>query len=395
MLERRDDANLMISYLLIIIMPSYNCIMYIFQSVGINLPLRMLHVYALLLIYLFVILIRYKLPISNLLCYFGILAFYGISYLWTTNDAKVYFYSTDITAILLIFAPIACICTARVKDWKPIFCERRFLITTDLVIVLSFLSKLSLLNETDYMSYSYGLLPLWAMCLMSAYVFGKKIQWIFLILGGLEGIIFGARAPLMWLIVLAFVAWLVMSREDIKKHKLSRIVPTVVLFIGLFIVVQYIIPLLLESSLADASYVLRRFKLSSFLESGTRDQLYISCRKIISEMGFSVNGLFYDRTVLPNGSYSHNIVYEALISLGWIFGLIFLGATLFLIVRTIRKQNTMGIILAAFFCCSLFFRYFLSGSIFDETKFVMFIAAMYSLQASNSTTLKKIRMAEP
>lgn len=388
MIKENQESNLKISYLLLIIMPLYNSILYVFQSVGLNVPLRMVHIYVLLLVYLLVILVKNKLPLKNLLCYFAILVFYGIGYLLSSQEAKQFFDSTDVMANLFVISPIACMCTAKVNNWEPMFEEKRYYVLTDVVITLSFLSKLNLLSEIDYMSYSYGLLPLWAMCLVSAYVFKKKSQWIFLLLGVIEGLVYGARAPLIWMILLAFISWMVLSREVLKQRRFSRIIPSLAFFGGMIVIVQQVIPLLIQSSLSKNSYVLRRFRVSSLLESGSRERIYIECRRIISEMGFSVYGLFYDRTVLPNGVYSHNIIYEVLISLGWFFGFCFLAAVLYLIIRTIMKQNPMGIIFVAFFASALFFRYFLSGSIFDETKFVLFMTALYSLQASSSNTLK-------
>ncbi len=383
---KRNESFLTITYLLMILMPLYDCIMYALSILHFNLPLRMFHLYLLIMIYMVILLVKFRLPLKNLLVTLGIISFYGINYLWTTEQARVYFNNTDVSALLLVFIPVSCICTARITDWDNLFNKKIYLIITDVIIVVSLLSKINFFSTSDYMSFSFRLLPLWGLCLISAYCFRHKIQWLFLGIGIFEGLVYGARAPLLYLIIMSFIIWLLLSGDDLKRHKFTHLVPAVLAFIASIVFIEFILPTMV-SSFTDVSYVLRRLQGSSLFESTGREQLFAACRKEISNMGFAIHGLFYDRTVLPNGWYAHNFVYEILLSFGWFLGVSLIVFILYFIIKTFVKQNIAGKILVVYAICAFFLRYIVSGSIFDETEFMLFMSILYSLQARYSSTL--------
>lgn len=88
--------------------------------------------------------------------------------------------------------------------------------------------------------------------------------------------------------------------------------------------VELILPKLVNSNLVESSYVLKRISMGMLGESNAREQIIKSCLEAIYGMGLNINGLYYDRMILPNGLYSHNFILESLLSLGWIFGTCFL-----------------------------------------------------------------------
>lgn len=387
--DKKNDSFLMISFLLLISLPAYRCLMFVLNLAGVEVPLRMFHIYLLLMVYMLVLLIKYRMPLKSAGAVLGIIAFYGVSYMWASPQTKEYFNSTEVTSIFLAFAPIACFCTARVNKWDKLFEDRFILIFTDTVIVLSLISKIQDVSVADNMTFSYELLPLWGICLISAFYYRHKAQWIFFIVGVFEGLIFGSRGPILWVIILAFSTWLLLSNEDIRSKRYGHLVPGILIFIIAIVAVQFLLPLIMQSAFSNVSYVLRRLQGGSLLEGAGRDILYDGCRKIIREMGLSINGLFYDRTVLPNGLYSHNIVYEVLISLGWIFGIPFLLFIFYSIGKSFLVQNISGKVIVMFFVSTLFLRYFVSGSIFDEAQFVLFMGFIFSMLSPKSSTRKK------
>ena len=389
MAERKNSLYLLITFVLLAIKPSYDCILFFLKLVGIKLPFGIIPFYCLLLVFGGVVLFLHRPPLKYIIFYLAILAFYGINYLWAAKDAKQYFTNTDMAAILFVFTPIACMCTVGVADWKPLFNKKEYLISVDVIILISLISKITNYNTTGYMPYSYDLLPLWGICMVSALVFGHKLQWVFLPVGILEGLIYGARAPLFWLTILAMIAGIIAVREKIKNNRPKHLFRGLIITIVSLAVIAVAIMILLKTPLLKDSYVLKRIKAGSFFKSDIRKEGFSACRKVIAEMGWNIHGLFYDRTVLPDGKYSHNIVYETLISFGWILGSLFVIALSVFLVRTLIKQNSIGIVLAGYFVCCLFLRYLLSGSIFGERSFIIFLAAFYSLQAGHSTTLKK------
>lgn len=386
--EKRNNSFLAISFMLMISLPAYRCIMFILSILGINVPLRMFHIYLLLLLFLLVLLCKYKIPLKNAGAVLGVIAFYGVSYLWASPQAKEFFISTEVSSIILAFAPISCFCTARVIDWEKLFNSKYILVSTDIIIILSLLSKIQDINIADNMTFAYELLPLWGVCLVSAFFYKHKFQWLFLIVGAFEGLIYGSRAPLLWLIILAFVVWLILSDEDIKNRRFSHLIPGIALFALAFFAVQFALPVIMKSTISNTSYVLRRLQGGSLFEGAGRDIIYKNCRNIIGEMGLTINGLFYDRTVLPNGLYSHNIIYEVLISLGWIIGVPFLLIVFYCIGKSFAVQNVRGKITVVFFITMLFLRYFVSGSIFDESQFILFLGFIFSMLSKKSLTRK-------
>ena len=379
----------MISFLLLISLPDYRCLMFILSLTGVDIPLRMFHIYLMLMFYMLALLIKYKIPLKNAGVVLGIIAFYGVSYMWASPQAKQYFNTTEVTSIFLAFAPIAFFCTARVNNWEKLFDDKFILVLTDAVIVLSLISKIQNINIVDYMTFSYELLPLWGLCLVSAFCYKHKLQWIFVIVGAFEGLIYGSRAPILWLIVLAFVIWLLFSNEDIRNKRYGHLVPGILMFIIAIVAIQFLLPMIMQSTFSSTSYVLRRLQGGSLFEGAGRNTIYAGCRNIIREMGFSINGLFYDRTVLPNGLYSHKIVYEVLISLGWVLGIPFLLFIFYSIGKSFFVQNNNGKVIVVYFVSMLFLRYFVSGSIFDETQFVLFMGFTFSMLSRKSLTRKE------
>ena len=387
--DKKNDSFLMISFLLLISLPAYRCLMFVLNLAGVEVPLRMFHIYLLLMVYMLVLLIKYRMPLKSAGAVLGIIAFYGVSYMWASPQAKEYFNSTEVTSIFLAFAPIACFCTARVNNWEKLFDDKFILALTDVVIVLSLISKIQNVNIVDYMTFSYELLPLWGLCLVSAFCYKHKLQWIFVIVGAFEGLIYGSRAPILWLIVLAFVIWLLFSNEDIRNKRYGHLVPGILMFIIAIVAIQFLLPMIMQSTFSSTSYVLRRLQGGSLFEGAGRNTIYAGCRNIIREMGFSINGLFYDRTVLPNGLYSHKIVYEVLISLGWVLGIPFLLFIFYSIGKSFFVQNNNGKVIVVYFVSMLFLRYFVSGSIFDETQFVLFMGFTFSMLSRKSLTRKE------
>lgn len=387
--DKKNDSFLMISFLLLISLPAYRCLMFILSLTGVDIPLRMFHIYLMLMFYMLALLIKYKIPLKNAGVVLGIIAFYGVSYMWASPQAKQYFNTTEVTSIFLAFAPIAFFCTARVNNWEKLFDDKFILVLTDAVIVLSLISKIQNINIVDYMTFSYELLPLWGLCLVSAFCYKHKLQWIFVIVGAFEGLIYGSRAPILWLIVLAFVIWLLFSNEDIRNKRYGHLVPGILMFIIAIVAIQFLLPMIMQSTFSSTSYVLRRLQGGSLFEGAGRNTIYAGCRNIIREMGFSINGLFYDRTVLPNGLYSHNIVYEVLISLGWVLGIPFLLFIFYSIGKSFFVQNNNGKVIVVYFVSMLFLRYFVSGSIFDETQFVLFMGFTFSMLSRKSLTRKE------
>lgn len=382
MKEKSSRSFLVITFVLIIALPAYNSISYFLSLWGIPFLVRMYHIYLILDIYLIVLLGKYKFSIKKIFVFFAVLAFYGVNYCYAKEETRLY-YSADVLVSLFVALPISCLAISRITNWNDLFDNWIYLYIVDGIIVFSLLSKVSAYNGSDYMSYSYSLLPLWGICYVSALYYNHTSQWFFWGIGIAEGLLYGARAPIAWIAVLALVTWMILLIESIKKRDFKKIIPISLFLIGIVICVVGLIFIVWNCSSVDGSYILKRLQDGSFFISAGRSQLYVECENVIRSIGCTINGLFYDRTVLPNGWYAHSFVYEAIISFGWPLGILFIVTITYAIVRAFLIQDTAGKIIISYVFCSFFLRYFISGSIFDEPGFIMFVAMIYSLQSKS------------
>lgn len=83
--DKKNDSFLMISFLLLISLPAYRCLMFVLNLAGVEVPLRMFHIYLLLMVYMLVLLIKYRMPLKSAGAVLGIIAFYGVSYMVSVN----------------------------------------------------------------------------------------------------------------------------------------------------------------------------------------------------------------------------------------------------------------------------------------------------------------------
>ncbi|WP_218970391.1 hypothetical protein [Cytobacillus gottheilii] len=130
------------------------------------------------------------------------------------------------------------------------------------------------------------------------------------------------------------------------------------------------------------SYVLSNLLAGEFFSSSSRIHIYEESRAIIGNMGLSMYGLFGDRN-MSSGVYSHNIIYEILISFGWFFGVIVLTALLTIILKAYFSSSKNGKLLVVTFSLALFARYFISGSFVMEQMFYIYVAIMISIIIGN------------
>lgn len=377
-MKKRDDDFLICAYLLLSCHSIYRCFNYLFKVIGINIPYLMDIIYASVLILAIGLLWKNNIKRKALFHLLGVYCFFFVNYLWAIPEAKMYFKTADMKAVLMIYIPISILCISRIKDWNKLFSEKKYLILSDILITVNLFAKLSGIDRTNYMFFSYDLLPIWAITFISAFCYGKKMQWIFMLISIIEGIIFGSRGPLIWFGLLIVLTGCCKVFQ--KKGKKSYIIYVLGMIVIIFFILEYILPILMESKYAETSYVINRLREGTINTDAGRNEIYIQCRDIIKKMGMNVYGMFFDRTVLINSSYAHNIIYEILLTMGWFFGSITILRLLYIILSAMIVQKGNNKINVWYFICTLFLRYFISGSIFDEGNFWIFVCAIYSLR---------------
>ena len=366
----------------------YRCLRFVFELMNIQIADNMSFIWFGLLFLAIIVYIRYCFQPLKLLLLIGSYVFYIVNYCISSPEARQYYTHGDVMTVLLIYIPICVLMVNKNNKWEILFQNRFFIVSTDALIILSFLAKYTYSDHSDYMSFSYDLLPAWNIVMISAIYYNKKIQWLFLVIGLLEGFIFGARGPILWFAVCMFLIsfYIINNKKKTAKH----IIVLIISILGLYIFIDIIIPFLMNSTFLSSSYVLKRINFGSLTDNSDRKYLYVFCRDIISNMGINVYGLFYDRTVLPSGMYAHNFIYEILLSFGWFFGTIIIGIISILTIKAfMNNERIEKRIIATFFICSFFLRYIVSGSIFDEGNFIIYITVLSTCFSSSKNCSDK------
>lgn len=245
---------------------------------------------------------------------------------------------------------------------------------------MALISKVFFKDTSDYMEYSYNILPFACIVLICAVKYKQKMQWIFSLISLIALGIYGARGALLaFLLCGIFISIVDVYYSNSKQEFVNRIFHYFVYIALFYIGVVLFLPKLLDSNLVENSYILKRINLGILKESSGRSTIMQICFEAIKKMGLKINGLYYDRIILPNGQYSHNFILESMISLGWFLGSSFIIWIFWCLIKGYMKQEQDGRTVFIFIVFALFFRYILSGSIFSEGKFIIFMAALISL----------------
>lgn len=208
----------------------------------------------------------------------------------------------------------------------------------------------------------------------------RKLQCFFVPLILIEALVFGCRGALMWILLCGILIFGIEIFElKSRKKTIGVIVMLPLIAMSILAILVWLIPELLQSKYAKSSYILLRLSMGSLSESNARQMIMGTCLEAIKRMGLNINGLFYDRTILPHGMYSHNFFIESIISFGWIYGGTFVLLTIVKIIKAFLRQSFDGRICWGYFVTVLFLRYMISGSAFAEGKFAIFMASMIAL----------------
>ena len=98
-------------------------------------------------------------------------------------------------------------------------------------------------------------------------------------------------------------------------------------------------------------------------------------------MGLSISGFFGDRSFCLGYAYPHNIIYEILMSFGWIFGIISILFYAYELLRAFFHNKEVTI----FIFLTLFTRYFISGSYLTEGRFWITTALIIAISHMRET----------
>ncbi|MGM1387817.1 hypothetical protein [Bacillus cereus group sp. BceL293] len=336
-------------------------------------------IYAIVLMIIMSKVLKYKgFYLKGVLVYFLILTFFLLNYMIFENS-RLYLLETNMLLVYFFFIPIAIFVVSKINNWNvalSILCKFAYLavlLSTMGIVLVGYVEHVS------YMEFSYSLLPFIMILYCALRTKFTIINLVALLASFTNVLVFGARAPILYLLVF------IVLYEFIKLRK-SGIIPVIICamavilsLILLFSFSNEILILLMKLEELTDSRFLTKMLNNQLLESNTRNAIYDEARYALENMEFGMYGLFGDRLVVSS-VYVHNIFYEILLSFGYVFGTLFILLLIFIITKAIIfNKDTISKVFALFFTAAFFLRFFVSGSFVIEGDFYLYIAAMLNI----------------
>lgn len=390
-LNKPNDSRLNCAFLMLFAVPLQNVLNAVSAFLHINIDENGLILTFMIWLYGIIITILNPIKKKNFLWLGLIYLTYILLYLFSYPLAKHYFLSFGMWIIYIYYIPLSVFLIARIDAWDNLFTEKKYLLLSDGIILISLFTKIFLNDQTEYMDYSYALLPIWGIVVVAAIYFNNNFQKIMLPIIFIQELVYGCRGALVSIVLVIIIIYLKLNyfgncnRKTFLLKIFKACIVIGVVILGSKIAIDYF----LQLDLAETSYILRRINMGLISESDARDVITQMCLDEIKRMGLNINGLFFDRLFLPSGMYSHNFILEILLSLGWIIGGLFIVWIIWnIIIQYIRQCEKNKVILICF-TGTLFIRYFISGSIFSEGKFILFMAIVFSFKNVKSGLVVK------
>ena len=230
------------------------------------------------------------------------------------------------------------------------------------------------------MEFSYALLPF---SFLAYYELRKRVSIINIILTIaviFTLLVYGSRAAVMFLLLFILIYEMFFHSEQVNKRRIFILVIGAILLFVVWLSWDYIENYLLQFATNYNSRFLTKLLNNELLLSKGRESLAIRSREAISKMGLRVYGIFGDRQFL-NGVYSHNIIYETLLSFGWILGILlmlkFCSSSAKILFA--KHQKHIKLLYVLFFLC-LFAKFSVSASFMESGNFFIFVAIIIALR---------------
>ncbi|WP_105117813.1 DUF5963 family protein [Streptococcus suis] len=356
----------------------------LFQKIGASfIAARSIFIcYALVYLLAIYILVKFGFSLKRLTVLYFIYILYFILFLTSPQSVKSVYTSTVMIMIYIYYLPYSVLILTRISDFRQLFTSKVIEYMNYLLIVGAFVSKYFFQNQTNYMTFSYQLLPIWMLFTFSFIRRPTLLKAGVALVMLLEGVIYGARGPLIWLVIGAVAYFIFLAFENkfisnLSLKKVSQIVLWLGLFIGIFSVARKSLPTLN----IENSYILNRLEQGNIGVSTGRNEMIDIAINYLKQMGGEINGLFFDRTLMPDNIYVHNFILETYLSFGWFIGTVILVSLAYFVGKTFLYSNNTNRKVIIFAISAFFLKYFLTGSMYEGDSFIIMMAlvcAIYS-----------------
>ncbi len=234
----------------------------------------------------------------------------------------------------------------------------------------------------DDMSVAYAI----GACLCLLVACWEKHDGIFCIFGGISLLIAGTRGPILCVLIAVLFKWIIFEKSIRGK------VGGAVLCTAALIVVYSGLGIWLLQVLNDAlsNFGISNLRLMDYINQGMlldgsgRGDLATTLLAAIAEkpiLGYGIGG---DRSLLPDGYFAHNIVIEALVSLGLIGGSVFIIWVLVLFKRVLTSSDQSLKQIGIGLFCGIVIKLMLSSSAINSKEFFIFIGVCIAASASKN-----------
>lgn len=317
-----------------------------------------------------------KADFALLICFYVLFALNYMLY----KETREYMVSTEMIIVYIFFLPVGIFIIKNIRNWENFDSIAYPYAVGGVLIALTMMILFDYRKYLSYMEFSYALLPL--ICILyDNFRYREKrkaVPLLCFLLGTIEMIIFGARAPILFLAM--YLCLFEIFRADISLNKKIALIGVFTVIVFVFTISGDRIVIQLSSlPMFSESRIFTKFLSGNLFASITRNTIYENCISRIQTMGLSISGFFGDRAYCGS-VYPHNFIYEILMSYGWFFGITMIISIAVLIVRDFVNSNNRIIVL--FLLVSIFARYMVSGSYLIEGKFWIFLFALISLSKS-------------
>lgn len=347
-----------------------------------------LSIYIVLLLAIYIQVFKYKgFTVKRVGIYLLVLLFFFLNYVLFENS-RSYLSETNMMLVYFYYIPISIFVVAQIDNWSyasEIFQKFSYL---SIILCSIGITLVDYSNSLNYMEFSYSILPF---IVFIYYSFRRKpqlINFIAFLVGFANVLVFGARAPILFLILFIIMYEIIHFKARGKFTIVIFLILGSTVILTIFVFNDALTNLLMQFAESSNSRFLTKIFNNQLIESQGRDVIYSEANYALENMGLEIYGVFGDRQVV-SAIYVHNIIYEFLLSFGYLLGSIFLLIILYLIVRTILLSKIeINKNMAMIFTVALFLRYFISGSFVIEGNFYIYIAIMLNLCSKTGEIVK-------
>lgn len=341
--------------------------------------------YAVVYFVFIIIILNYPISLKRISSLLIIYLLYFFLYWTSPQEMKSLYFGIKFIMIYVFYLPYSVLIFSKIEDFSPLLDSKRIESCNSLLIICSFLIKYILKDQTGYMPFSYYLLPIWILFCFR-YIQKPSIfkTFVFLVLL-LEGIVYGARGPLIWL-VFSIIFFFILNQKELNKKIRLSVHSIIVLSFSSFIVIGLVFFLvtILEKLNISQSYILNRVESGNLTQSSGRSTMInTAVNYLINDMGPTVNGLFFDRTIMLDNMYVHNVFLETLLDFGWVFGTSIIGLLAYFIVSTFISATIRNRKIIIFLIASFFLKFLLTGSIYEDYNFIIYLSLMFAIREQN------------